>query len=337
MRRARLSVATTVSGLVAASLLLAACGGDKEESTDSPDAQEPVGGTTFASTWPLTGLPVESGDDSALDHPVVVAKVDNSGSEPQAGVGKADLVVEELVEGGITRLAAFFYSDLPTQVGPMRSMRFSDIGIVTPVDAVIATSGAAPITIRKIQDADITFFGEGAKGFSRDSSRSAPYNLMADLGTVVGGIKQEPTRPADYLTWGAADDEVGGQKAKRLQATFSGAHTSEWKYTGDHYTLLNGNSPEGDLFSPDTVLVLRVKTSDAGYKDPAGNPVPETHFTGKGAAMVFHGGKMLRATWSKDALDAHLELTTQNGEVKIPAGHVWIELVPTNGGDVSFK
>ncbi len=85
------------------------------------------------------------------------------------------------------------------------------------------------------------------------------------------------------------------------------------------------------------MLVLRVQTSDAGYKDPAGNPVPETHFTGKGAAMVFHGGKLLRATWTKDGLDAPLTLSTKSGEVKIPAGHVWIELVPADGGDVSFK
>ena len=60
----------------------------------------------------------------------MVAKIDNSGKEPQAGLSKADLVVEELVEGGYTRLAAFFYSELPINAGPMRSMRFSDVGIV---------------------------------------------------------------------------------------------------------------------------------------------------------------------------------------------------------------
>ncbi len=56
-------------------------------------------------------------------------------SAPQLGLGSADMVVEELVEGGLTRLAAFFYSELPGDVGPVRSMRASDIGIVSPVDA----------------------------------------------------------------------------------------------------------------------------------------------------------------------------------------------------------
>ncbi len=338
MFRARQSVLSPLVALTAAGLLLAGCGGsDPKEVSETPDGQDTSAGASFASTWPLTGLPVEDGDDSTQDHPVVVAKIDNSVSAEQVGLSGADLVVEELVEGGITRLAAFYYSQLPAEVGPIRSMRFSDIGIVTPVDAVIATSGAARVTVRKIQDADITFFGEGAKGFSRDDTRSAPYNVMADLGGVVSGIKQDAARPADYLPWDAADAEVGGQKARRFSAIFSGAHSSDWRYARGQYELLNGFAPADDSFKPDTVLVLRVQTRDAGYKDPAGNPVPETYFTGKGDAMVFHGGKMLRGTWNKDGLKAPLTLATKQGELRIPAGHVWIELVPVDGGDVTFK
>jgi hypothetical protein len=339
VRRARSPLATLLSGLLllVTTSLLAACGGDKKESVDTPEAKKSATAAAEPGTWPLTGLEVAAGDDPALSHPVVVAKIDNSGKEPQAGVSKADLIVEELVEGGITRLAAFYYSNLPREVGPVRSMRFSDIGIVKPVDAVIATSGAAPITISKIKAAGITFFGEGAKGFSRDSGRNAPYNLMADLPGVVSGIDQEATRPADYLPWGPPDAELGGQQATTFNASFSPAHTSQWKFAGGKYTLLNGNAPAKDSFKPDTVVVVRVRTSNAPYLDPAGNPVPETRFAGKGRAMIFHGGKMLRATWTKKGLGATATFSTRAGEVKIPAGHVWIELLPVEGGDVTFQ
>ena len=95
----------------------------------------------------------------------MVAKIDNTASSaPQLGLGSADLVVEELVEGGMTRLAVFFYSDIPGAVGPVRSMRASDIGIVSPVEAQVVTSGAAPVTINRISQAGIKFFGEGAPG-----------------------------------------------------------------------------------------------------------------------------------------------------------------------------
>ena len=81
------------------------------------------------------------------------------------------MVVEELVEGGLTRLAAFYYSEIPANVGPVRSMRASDIGIVSPVNATMVTSGAAGMTIARIKGAGIPFYSEGAKGFYRDGSR----------------------------------------------------------------------------------------------------------------------------------------------------------------------
>ena len=65
MRRVRLSAAV----LVAASLVLAGCGGDDEPSEDYPEAQEIEGGSTLDSTWPLTGLPVEGDESSAQKHP----------------------------------------------------------------------------------------------------------------------------------------------------------------------------------------------------------------------------------------------------------------------------
>ena len=75
---------------------------------------------------------------------MLVTKIDNTdNSQPQVGLDKADLVTEELVEGGMTRLAVFFYRHLPKVAGPVRSMRASDIGIVKPAHGVIVASGAA--------------------------------------------------------------------------------------------------------------------------------------------------------------------------------------------------
>ena len=93
---------------------------------------------------------------------------------------------------------------------------------------------------------------------------------------------------------------------------------------------------EGDEFPADTVLVLRVEIGDAGYVDPAGNPVPETNLTGTGAAMIFHDGRLVRGTWKKDGLDAPITLSAKSGDLTIPAGHVWIELVPADNGAVTF-
>lgn len=328
------------ASLVALSLVLAGCGGDdgKDKSGGGDSSQESAA-PEEPQTWPLTGVEAPEGESASLDHPVVVAKIDNSSSSsPQVGLGKADLVVEELVEGGMTRLAAFFYSELPGDVGPIRSMRASDIGIVSPANAVIATSGAAQMTIDRLDKAGIKFFGEGGPGFYRKDGRPSPYDLFTNLKKVGKAVEDgKDERPDDYLPWGAATDLPAGKPASSLSANF-GSHTTNWKFRGGRYVNTNSNAAQGDRFQPDTVLVLRVEVVDAGYTDPAGNFVPESRFRGSGAAQVFHDGKVVEGEWSKDKLKSALALSTADGDLKVPAGKVWIELVPVDsaGGSVVF-
>ena len=227
----------------------------------------------------------------------------------------------------------FFYKHVPNRVGPVRSMRATDIGIVKPAKAVLVASGGAPPTVRRIKDAGITSFTEGATGYSRDTSRSAPYNLFMDLKKLSRTVKAKD-RVDSYLPFGSAKDLPKGQPAKGLAATFSGGHTTNWTFAGGKYTNQNSFAAAGDQFPPDNVLVLRVQVGDAGYKDPAGNPVPETKFTGSGSAMLFHGGRVVRGTWKK-SLDSTISLSTKAGELPVPAGHTWVELVPQNGGNVT--
>jgi len=328
-------IALSLSALTATSLLLTACGGS---SSSSPEPDKLQGGPTITQYWPLTGLKVPSNKTATIDHPVLVTKMDNTiSSSPQIGLSHADMVVEELVEGGLTRLAAFFYSDIPTNVGPVRSMRASDIDIVSPVHPSIVTSGAAAKTIALIHGAQIPFYGEGAKGMYRSTTRSAPYNLFVHLNEVAKTAKlKKAATPPDYFNWGSEKDFPQGQKATSISAQFSGGRTTEWTYANGSYHNTNSNAPAGDQFPATTVLVLRVREGNAGYLDPAGNPVPQTLLTGKGKAMVFHDGRMVGAIWHKGKPGSAITLTTRKGKLKVPAGHTWIELVPMQGGNVTF-
>ena len=334
-------VALTLSALTATGLMLTACGGSSSSSPESGQSPQQVeGGQSIPQFWPLTGLKVGASQTSALDHPVLVAKMDNTfSSQPQVGLSKADMVVEELVEGGLTRLAAFYYSDIPDNVGPIRSMRASDIDVVSPVHASMVTSGAAGKTIARIRGAHIPFYGEGSKGMYRSASRAAPYNLFVHLNEVAKAAHSKAATPPDYLQWGSAKDLPHGLKITTINAQFSGGHTTQWKYENGSYHNLNSNAPAGDQFPATNVLVLRVREGDAGYLDPAGNHVPETLLTGQGNALLFHAGRMVAANWHKGkAPTSQITLTTKKGQkLKVPAGHTWIELVPVSGGNVGFS
>lgn len=331
-------VALSLSALAATGLLLSACGGSASSSPNASSSQSVQGGASLTQFWPLTGLQVASDKSAELDHPVLVTKMDNTpASAPQVGLSHADMVVEELVEGGLTRLAAFFYSDIPNNVGPVRSMRASDIAIVSPVHASIVTSGAAGRTIALIRAAHIPFYGESTKGFYRATDRMAPYNLLAHLDQVAQVAKSKPATPPDYFTWGRESDYPKGPKAIHISAQFSGGHTTQWFFTNGSYHNTNSNAPAGDQFPATNVLVLRVREGNAGYLDPAGNPVPKTLLVGKGKALLFHNGHVVKATWHKGKKPTSaITLHTKKGPLTVPAGHTWVELVPVTTGNVTW-
>jgi len=337
--------ATLVAALLSGALVLTACSGDEEPSASpSPSSSSPspspsdlatANGTTLAKRWPLTGR--MSGGDIPTRRALVV-KIENTGnSRPQVGLGKADLVVQQLVEGGLTRLAAFYYSTMPPEVGPVRSMRTSDIGIVRAAKAVLVASGGAPPTVRRVRQAGIPFAGEGAPGYHRVGNRPAPYNLFVHLDRLAKARGQGPP-PRPYLPWGKASDLAKGKPARTIHARFSGGTVNTWNYRPKSQTYGRSidHSGKGD-FVPRNVLALRVRLTDAGYRDPAGNAVPETILAGKGPATLFHEGRAHEARWSKRGPRAQLRLTTKGGKpLPVPPGRTWIELVPNAGGDLRY-
>ena len=88
--------------------------------------------------WPLTGVAVEA----PPQRPALAVKVENSvAARPQSGLNAADVVWEEVVEGGITRFVAVYHSNLPPDIGPIRSVRPMDAAIAGPLHGLFAFSG----------------------------------------------------------------------------------------------------------------------------------------------------------------------------------------------------
>ncbi len=98
---------------------------------------------------PLSGLADPSG--VSLTRPALSIKIENTPEAlPQWGVDQADVVYEEIVNGGITRLLAIFNSHAPSKVGPVRSVRPTDTQILWPIGGIFAYSGGAAYAIASI-------------------------------------------------------------------------------------------------------------------------------------------------------------------------------------------
>ncbi|MDQ3878550.1 MAG: DUF3048 domain-containing protein, partial [Actinomycetota bacterium] len=87
-------------------------------------------------TCQLSGLETTK---SKMHRPAVAVKVENDpAAYPLSGLDKADMVVEEPVEGGMTRFVAFFHCNDAEMVGPIRSARDTDPSIVEPITSLVA-------------------------------------------------------------------------------------------------------------------------------------------------------------------------------------------------------
>ena len=324
--------------LLASTLTLASCSGGEPKASGPTRTKSPTPTPTTPSPTPtppphlpFTGKPVPKG---VPHRPGLVVKIDNTSSaRPQLGLGSADMVVEELVEGGATRLAMFLQSRLPRVAGPVRSQRTSDIGVVKPTRGALVASGAAPRVRHAMRRAKIRTVVEPTAGMFRSSVRHAPYNLMVHPSRVAHTVHRRPV-PPDYFAWAklAAPALPHASTARQATVRFSAFHSTRWRHRASGWVRTNGLAARGHEFHADNLLVLRVRTRDAGYRDPAGNPVPETVTTGTGPATLLDGTHVVPLRWHKRSRHDRFRFTRRTGgEVRMPPGHTWVELVPLRG------
>lgn len=333
---------------IASALALTACG--KKNDAVAPQDQP----TSVATLWPLTQLP---GPDDAASQPVLAIKIENDPSvRPQYGIDSADLVVEELVEGGMTRFISFFQSVLPSEIGPIRSARHVDASVVDPVADYFIFSGASGVTrsyLDQNMNAEIVRVNEGGTGMHRTKYHPAPHNVYLFPMDVIGsnkakvsetsGLFVRPTSTASATPSASASSVLTSGEtvgSVRLQFSKGGKPGWTWDATQSLWLRDDGTAPHkaisGKQIYASNLVVLRITTVDAGYKDPAGGYVPRSVLEGTGAGFVVAGDKKIPVTWSKKDVHSQITLTDSSGAVVgLLPGNTWVELIPAEG-DVTF-
>ncbi|MEM7276389.1 MAG: DUF3048 domain-containing protein, partial [Actinomycetota bacterium] len=214
---------------------------------------------------PLTGLPAP---DLPI-RPAAVVKIDNGpGASPQTGLGAADIVIEEEVEGGVTRFAAVFHSN-PSLVGPVRSGRTTDLPLLSGLgDPLLIYSGANRITegiLRSNPDIQNRSHGAAPGGFWRESDRQAPSNLYSDTAPHWASSLGGPPPPQfHYRTPG---EPVAGVADDVLTVTY-GALAARWEWEDGRWLRWQRGQPhlgaDGRQLSAANVVVIEAIKVDTG-------------------------------------------------------------------------
>jgi hypothetical protein len=289
---------------------------------------------------PLTGFAAADGLPS---RPALVVKIDNGPRAlPQAGINQADVVFEEQVEGGITRLAAVFQSESPGSVGPVRSARSTDIGLVSPLSGpLFAYSGANKVFLAQVRRAPLVDVGaDKAPGrYHRDGSRPVPDNLFSSASALFALAAPQAVAPPALFAYhapGEAPSGAGAKPAGRVHAEWGSRMTTvdylwdapsrQWRRTQNGRADVDTT---GTQVAPSNVVIQFVGYRNTGLVDPSGSAVPEAQVVGEGDAWVLTGGSLIPAHWSKPSAEAVTHYVDANGaEVLLAPGRTWVELVP---------
>lgn len=325
-------------------MLLAACSSNAPTET-AEEQPEPEPTPTPDPTCPLTGAEPGKVD---LTRPAVAVKVENSPqARPQAGLEEADIVFEEVVEGGITRFMAIYHCGNTDKVGPVRSARFDDAKIAKPFTRLLAFSGSNDIVDEELKDQGIVLVDEISSGpalYRIPPGVLDVHNLFGNVGDLRNLPAAEEVEPPSFaLTFGDVQPEA--KDAKKVKLNFTNSITIEYKWADGAWQRFEDGEPflaaSGGQIAVPNVLVQEVEVNNSeSIFDIAGNPSPDIKMEGSGRAWLFRDGKVIEGTWTaaKPKKDQPPLFIATSGEPMVFAeGTTWFELVPSDKGNVKGK
>jgi hypothetical protein len=335
MRGAGVRAIAILSAGAAVALALAACVGGPMP-VPTPSYTSSYVAPPAITLAPLTGEVVEAG---TVLGPSLAAKIDNhADARPQVGLEHTDLVFEELVEGGLTRYVAVWQSDVPAEIGPIRSIRPMDPDIISPLGGIVAYSGGQDRFVRAMKATGVYNAIHGqpdtADVMYRTDTKEAPHNVLVRAPQLIA-LHSDIAPPRQQFAFApgvAASSAVrSGSPITLIALRFGAPSQPSWAYdaTSGRYLRSQAGAPDpggdGAPLSADNVIVLRVPVGNDGG-------VPKTQMIGSGEAWVSSGGATLHAAWSKQTATDLIRLTDDVGNVvRLAPGNSWIELVPLSG------
>ena len=322
-----------------------------------------IGPSSFPSVVnPLTGLPVEQFE--LLDRRPMAIKVTNypRSVRPQAGLSRADIVYEYLLERGITRFVGIFYGQEAEKVGPVRSGRFFDEHLFTMYDAIFVFGNADPrvidhfmtlgkyvinslvIEIDRDKAPDCT--DRAAYHLCRDRDIESYNSLFADTAELTEYINRRNGnhRPdLDGMVF-SYQPPLNGEIAFNIFTRYSLFIYNKWEYSVDlgqylrfQETLGYADAREetyavheddltGQQLSADNVVVLYVPHEY--FIKTATTEIYQIHLLGRGVGYVFRDGYAYPVIWERPADGGIVQLFTPDGEYfPLKPGSTWYQII----------
>ncbi len=278
------------------------------------------------------------------ERPIAVMIDNHSDAWPQAGLNKAYMVYEIVVEGGETRLMALFKGQDLDKIGPVRSARHYFIDYAMENDAIYVHFGQSPQAqsdIKKYSINDINGIAEDGTTFWRVKDKVAPHNAVTNTEKLLQSAKNKKFRTTSkvesVLKYSVEEvDLEEGFTANEVTIPHSDLQTVKYKYNEDSkkYVRYARGKEQNDWETKEAVETKNIiitfcdnyTLSDAENKGRQGLKNIGT-FDG----YYITNGKAIKIKCTKNARDEKtVYKDLQGNEIKVNDGNTFVNICSTN-------
>ena len=202
------------------------------------------------------------------ERPIAVMIDNHNGAWPQAGLQKAYMIYEIIVEGGETRLMALFKGADVDKIGPVRSARHYFIDYAMENDAIYVHFGQSPQAqsdIKKFSINDINGIAEDGVTFWRTKDKAAPHNAVTNTEKLMTSAKNKKyrTTSSEESVLKYTTDEVKleeGEEAITVTIPHSDLQTVKYVYNDKDkvYERYARNKKQTDWDTKETITTKNI-------------------------------------------------------------------------------
>jgi len=272
-----------------------------------------------------------------VGQPFMVLLENSRYARPHRGIAAADIVVEAMVEGNVvSRLLALYDTQIPEQIGPVRSARVPLIQVGMEWKLSLVHFGSAKTGLGDAYSLILKtrwpMRFDGVSGVNksylqRDPSKSSPHNVYFHAQEALSVLPK--VNISDHLLF-TTKPLLLAEKVENIVIDYSRINRVEYKYdanSGQYARFINDEAMMDEYYhqqvSATNIIIIKTKVrkvESVGYL--------LFDLVGSGPVDIYRSGAVISGTWVRKSLSDVTSYYDSKGQlIPLSVGNTWIQIV----------
>ncbi|GFN34697.1 DUF3048 domain-containing protein [Tepidimicrobium xylanilyticum] len=288
---------------------------------------------------PLSGI--YAPEEKVSRRPVAVMYDNHPSARWQAGLSKAEVIYEFMVEAPYTRYMALFLINDPESIGPIRSSRPYFVSTLLEYDPVYVRVGGSPEAKRDIKNykiADIDGLSSSNRVLWKNKKvgKKAPHNTYTSMEAIrKTQLERGYRETGNYEGFKFNEEDVNliGFAAEKVQINYFKNNTTLYRYNPDEkvYYREKDGKPHVDEWDNVPIVAKNIIIQEAKTRVIDNEGRLSIDIVGEGKGKYITNGKGMDIKWVKKTREGKTYFYDVTGnEIILNPGVTWIQVVDVN-------